>query len=163
MPYVSGFLIEGPVDPEFGRPGGPVDPGYGRPGGGGPTDPGFGRPPPIGGTLPEQPPGIWPPINWHTPIQPLPPESNVPPGTIWPPPGHVGGGPMPGRPGHPDAGLPAAPARPDAGLPTPPSGTLPVKRLFWMLAYCPALGWNFVCVDPSLSVGTPLPPTPEPK
>jgi hypothetical protein len=32
-----------------------------------------------------------------------------------------------------------------------------------MLAYCPALGWNFVAVDPSLSVGHPLPPHAEPK
>jgi hypothetical protein len=27
----------------------------------------------------------------------------------------------------------------------------------------PGVGWRYVAVDPSLSVGYPLPPTPEPK
>lgn len=101
-----------PVDPGFGRPGqGPVDPGFGnRPGGG--VDPGFGNRPPTdpgygvgsghhpshglpggggGSTLPEPPPGIWPPPSPSNPIVPLPPEGSgggtlpVEPGTIWPP------------------------------------------------------------------------------
>jgi hypothetical protein len=32
-----------------------------------------------------------------------------------------------------------------------------------MIAYCPSLGWNYIAVDPSLEVGMPLPPHPEPK
>jgi len=129
--------------------GGPVDPGYGGGIGAGRPDnslpPGF---PPIGSTLPEPPPGVWPPLTGWAPIQPAPP--GTPPGSIWPPigrpdrpgnalptppgrPPQVGGGPADpvGRPpqvgggpatppGRPDAGLPPSPGRPDAGLPPQP-------------------------------------------
>ena len=122
--------------------------------------------PPIGVTLPEQPPQVWPPISWGNPIAPIIDNTlPVQPGTIWP---------SPGRPPHVDAGLPVQPGHPDAGLPTPPSGTLPARppvrpdntlpsRTFWMLCYCPALGWRFVSVDPSLRPGMPIPPAPAPK
>ena len=168
MQYVQGWLMEG-VDPGFGnRPGGPVDPGYGVGGGNRPDNslpPGV---PPIGSTLPEQPPGVWPPITWWAPIQPAHPIAGVPvqPGTIWPPvhpprpdqglppaAGHPDQG-LPPSPGHPDQGLPPSPGHPDQGLP---------GRVFWMLAYCPSLGWRFVAVDPSLSVGNELPPHAEPR
>ena len=139
MPYVQGFLIEGPVDP-----------GFGRPGGGGPVDPGFGvgvgpDHPWVPGHLPD-PPGVWPPLTPSNPIGPIIDNTlPVAPGTIWPPPG------APDRPGN---ALPGQPARPDNTLPS---------RVFWMLCYCPSLGWRFVAVDPSLSAGTPLPPAPVPE
>jgi hypothetical protein len=157
----------GPVDPGFGHPGSPGHPGNALP-------PGF---PPIGVTLPEPPPGVWPPLTGWAPIQPAHPIAGVPvpPGAIWPPPGHVSGGPIyPG--GHPDQGLPPAPGRPAQPLPTPParpdqglpgSGARPDHGLpsqtYWLVAGIPGVGWRYVAVDPSLVVGTPLPPTPEPK
>jgi hypothetical protein len=163
--------------------GGPTDPGFGGGIGAGHPDnslpPGF---PPIGSTLPEPPPGIWPPITGWAPIQPAPPD--VPPGAIWPPIGHPGH-PLPPSPGHPDAGLPPSPGRPDAGLPpaparpgtplpTPPSGTLPARppvvpghdlpsQVYWVVVGIPGVGWRYAAIDPSLTVGHPLPPTAEPK
>jgi hypothetical protein len=143
--------------------------------------------PPIGSTLPEPPPGVWPPLSPWAPIQPAPP--GTPPGTIWPPigrpvdpgygrPGVGAGHPdagLPPSPGHPDAGLPPAPARPDAGLPPspghpsggpiapPPGSTLPVPKTWWLVAGIPGIGFRYVAIDPSLTVGYPLPPAPEPK
>ena len=164
MPYVSGFLIEGPVDPGFGRPGG---------GHGGPADPGYGisadRPAhPI--VLPPPPPGIWPPPTGGNPIVPVGPDNTlpVPPGCIWPNPNppsidntlpggrppHVGGGPMPGGE-RPDNTLPG-------GAPPMVDNTLP-SQTYWMLCYSPSLGWKYVSVDPSLRPGMPLPPTAQPK
>jgi len=66
----------------------------------------------------------------------------------------------------PDQGLPPDPANPDNTLPPTSGGgggTLPVQRTFWMLAYCPSLGWRYVAVDPSLKPGNALPPTATPK
>jgi hypothetical protein len=90
--------------------------------GGGHPDQGL---PPGSPGSPDQglptPPGIWPPDS----LPPLPPGINPPVG-IWPPsrptvPSH----PIviyPGRPVHPDQGLPGGgrPARPDQGLPGEP-------------------------------------------
>jgi hypothetical protein len=145
---------EGHPDNELPGMEGPVDPGYG-------IDLGAG----IDNTLPEPPPGIWPPPSHGRPIVPIGPDNTLPvaPGTIWPSPGrppHVGGGPVvrpphasgqpvPGDPAHPDQGLPAGGARPDNTL---PSGK------FWIVAGIPGLGWRYVCVDPSLEVGYPMPP-----
>jgi hypothetical protein len=160
MPFVQGYLtIRERGQPGNELPEAPVDPGFG------------GGVPPIGSTLPEPPPGIWPPITPSHPIQPAPP--GTPPGAIWPPIGHPGH-PLPPSPGHPDTGLPPSPGRPDAGLPTPPSGTLPARppvapghdlpsHVFWVVVGIPGVGWRYVAVDPSLSVGYPLPPAPEPK
>jgi hypothetical protein len=163
MPFVSGFLRVksggGGNYPDNELPGmeGPVDPGYG-------IDLGAG----IDNSLPEPPPGIWPPPSFGRPIVPIGPDNTLPvqPGTIWPSPGrpnrpdntlpgrppHVGGGPMPGGE-RPDNTLPGQPARPDNTL---PSGK------FWIVAGIPGLGWRYVCVDPSLSVGNELPPEPAP-
>ena len=174
MPFVSGFLKV--------RGGGHSD--QELPGMEGPTDPGYGisidRP---DNSLPP-PPSVWPPPTLGNPIRPVDPGFGggipVRPGTIWPSPGrppHVGGGPMPGRPARPDAGLPAQPGHPgggpmpggehpDAGLPGGQGGTIDntlPSKVFWMLCYCPTLGWKFVAVDPSLEVGMPLPPAPTPK
>jgi hypothetical protein len=135
---------------------GPVDPGFGGGIGSGHPDnslpPGF---PPIGSTLPEPPPGVWPPLTPSAPIQPAHPIAGVPvpPGTIWPSPGHPSQG-LPVGPGHPDQGLPVAPGHPDQGLPS---------KTFWIVAGIPGVGWRYVAVDPSLTVGHPLPPTPAPK
>lgn len=133
---VDGFDPEGPVDPGFGggigadRPGNALPPGV----------------PPMGSTLPEPPPGMWPPPSFTRPIVPIPPNNTLPiaPGTIWP---------SPGRPARPDNSLPAG-GHIDNGL---PSGK------FWVVAGIPGVGWRYVCVDPSLVVGTPLPPAPAPK
>jgi hypothetical protein len=139
MPFYFGHLreVSGPVDPGFGQPGGPVDPGYGIGVGGHP-----------GHDLPEPPPGIWPPLTASNPIAPVPPEASTkpPPGAIWPP---------PGRPVHPDAGLPGG----SGGVVTPPIAS----ATYWMIAYCPSLGWRYVTVDPSLDVGYPLPPAAQPR
>lgn len=172
MPFVSGFLTVR----ERGHPGNEL------PGSEGPTDPGYG----ISSDRPDQglpppPPGIWPPPSLGNPIAPVDPGFGggipVQPGTIWPSPGrpnrpdqglpgggHVSGQPVPGgghpsgQPvpggGRPDQGLPSGGARPDQGLPS---------KTYWMLCYCPSLGWRYVSVDPSLEVGTPLPPAPAPK
>lgn len=157
---VEGFDPEGPVDPGFGvgggdRPGNALPPGV----------------PPMGGTLPEPPPGVWPPPSFGSPIVPIIDNTlPVAPGTIWP---------SPGRPNRPDAGLPVAPGHPGGG--PMPGGERPGNALpglppgkFWVVAGIPGVGWRYVCVDPSLSVGmplpvppvtpgTPLPPTPAPK
>jgi len=159
MPFVSGFLhVKGGGHPGNELPEGerPVDPGYGM-------DLGSG----IDNTLPEPPPGIWPPPSFSRPIVPIIDNTlPVQPGTIWPSPGRpphisggpvpptVGGGPMPGTPSRPDNTLPKPPGTPDNSL---PSGK------FWVVAGIPGMGWRYVCVDPSLSAGTPLPPAPAPK
>lgn len=158
MPRVSGFLHVEEGD-------GPVDPGFG--GGIGAGHPGNALPPgvpPIGGTLPEPPPGIWPPISWVHPIQPLPPNSPTPPGTIWPPPGHVSGQPVPGG-GHPSGQPVPGGGRPDnalPGQPNSPGNALPSSK-FWIVAGIPGVGWRYVCVDPSLTIDAGLPPSAQPK
>jgi hypothetical protein len=102
--------------------------------------------PPIGVTLPEPPPGIWPPPSFTRPIAPIIDNTlPVQPGTIWP---------SPGRPNRPDNTLPGQPGHIDNTL---PSGK------FWVVAGIPGVGWRYVCVDPSLTPGTPLPPAPAPK
>lgn len=172
MPYVSGFLIEGPVDPSFGRPGGghrPADPGYG-------IDLGAG----IDNSLPAPPPGVFPPpIIGGGPIVPAPP--GTPPGVIWPPlwspvdpgygagrplpphigggpavpPAHVGGGPMPGTPPVVGGGPATPPARPDNTLPS---------QVYWVVVGVPGIGWRYCAIDPSLSVGGgPVMPGAQPK
>jgi hypothetical protein len=169
MPFGFFVEVEGPVDPGFGGGGLPPHPSHGLPG------------VPPGSTLPEPPPGIWPPPDFTRPIVPIGPDNTLPvqPGTIWPSPGrparpdqglpgggHISGQPIPGQPARPDQGLPGQPARPDNSL---PSGK------FWVVAGIPGVGWRYVCVDPSLEVGggpmpggpsrpdQTLPPTPEPK
>ena len=114
--------------------------------------------PPMGSTLPVPPPGIWPPPSFTHPIVPIGPDNTLPvqPGTIWP---------SPGKPDRPSNELPGQPSRPDHSLPS---------SKFWVVAGIPGVGWRYVCVDPSLTVGNelpsrppvagqPLPPTPEPK
>ncbi len=171
MPFVSGYLNV----TERGHPG------HDLPGGGQePVDPGFGQGhplPPMGGTLPEPPPGVWPPPSMGAPIVPVDPGFGggipVPPGTIWPPvgrPPHIDAGPADpaGRPPQVGGGPAQPPGRPPqvgGGPATPPGlpGHALPSRVFWMLCYTPTLGWKFVAVDPSLSVGMPLPPAPAPK
>src|SRR5580765_395419 len=155
MPYVSGFLRtrHTPGHPDQGLPEGerPVDPGYG-------IDIGAG----IDNSLPMPPPGVWPPLTPSHPIQPAPP--GTPPGVIWPP---IYGG------GHPDQGLPTPPVRPDQGLPGSqphpdqglpgsqphPDHGLPSKT-YWVVVGIPGVGWRYVAVDPTLTVGYPLPSPP---
>lgn len=156
MPFVSGFLKV-----RSGPGGGGEGPDNTLPGVEGPVDPGYGHP------IPTPPPGIWPPPSLGNPIVPVDPGFGIPitPGTIWP---------SPGRPPHIDAGLPTPPSgtlparppvRPDAGLPQPPGSiSNPIQpHTYWMLCYCPSLGWNYIAVDPSLQPGTPLPPSAQPK
>jgi hypothetical protein len=126
--------------------------------------------------IPPSPPQVWPPITVGAPIAPAHPIAGAPvrPGTIWPSPGrpshdlpHVPGhpaNPLPGSPGHPSTGPvpPGTVSPPIASPPATPGHDLP-SNVYWMLCYCPSLGWNFVAVDPSLSVGYPLPPHAEPK
>jgi hypothetical protein len=64
-----------------------------------------------------------------------------------------------GTPPHPDQGLPGQQPRPDHGLPSQ-------KFLVAIVAVSAGGGLEVVgytVVDPSLSVGYPLPPYPEPK
>jgi hypothetical protein len=158
---------EGHPDNELPGMEGPVDPGYG-------IDLGAG----IDNTLPQPPPGIWPPPSHGRPIVPIGPDNTLPvaPGTIWPSPGrpvdpgygrpgggpHPGGGPMPGRPGHPSGQPVPGGERPDNTLPGGSGGqidnTLPSQK-FWIVCGIPGLGWRYVCVDPSLEVGYPMPPS----
>jgi hypothetical protein len=166
MPRVhvtGGYLNVDTMGPE-----GPVDPGFG-----GGADPGHpwlpGHLPPIGGTLPEPPPGIWPPPVAIWPPTPLPPDYPMPPGAIWPPVGHPGN-PLPPVPGHPDTGLPPDPAYPDAGLPPVPGhpGGGPITSQKMLVAIVAVTAHGLKCigytvVDPSLDAGMPLPPHPEPK
>jgi hypothetical protein len=156
----GGALMLAEIGPE-----GPVDPGFG--GGIGAGHPGNALPPgfpPIGGTLPEPPPGIWPPLTPTAPIQPAPPW--VPPGAIWPPIGRPPHAPIGGAGERPDAGLPPVPGHPDAGLPVSPghpSGGPIEPKTYWVVCGIPGVGWRYAAIDPSLSVGYPLPPAPEPK
>lgn len=161
MPYVHGFLkiAEGADRP--------TDPDYGIDAGGRPTNP-------I--VLPPPPPGIWPPPTAGNPIVPIRPPTVgggpvLPPGMIWPPVwwhGDHAGHPLPpgGVAGHPP---PLAPVRPGQGLPKPPAGSggtpghdLPVRsETFVVLCGIPGIGWRYVVVNPSLTVG--YPEVPEPK
>jgi hypothetical protein len=43
-----------------------------------------------------------------------------------------------------------------------PDNTLPSQK-FWVVCGIPGIGWRYVCVDPSLVAGMPLPPAPAPK
>jgi hypothetical protein len=106
--------------------------------------------PPIGpdNTLPEPPVGIWPPPSFSRPIVPIGPDNTLPvtPGTIWP---------SPGRPARPDNSLPGGSGgQIDNSLPS---------QTYWVVAGIPGIGWRYIAIDPSLEVGHPLPPTPEPK
>ena len=148
MPFGYFIPVKG-GHPDQSLPGmeGETDPGYGHDIGG------------IGGTLPIPPPGIWPPPSFTHPIVPIGPDNTLPvqPGTIWP---------APGKPDRPSNELPGQPSRPDHSLPS---------SKFWVVAGIPGVGWRYVCVDPSLTVGnelpttkpptagTPLPGTPAPK
>ena len=142
MPHVSGFLHitrRGHPDNDLpAGPGGPIDPGFGV-GGDGIDNELPGGVPPLGVTLPEQPPGVWPPLTLNHPWFPLPPDSAVPPGAIWPPPG---GPPHPWDPIPPDA------------------STKPPEKKIWIVAGIPGIGWRYICVDLSAK---PPPPQPEPK
>lgn len=147
MPFVQGFLRVRSRDgsgnyPDNTLPGG---------GSGGEIDNSLpGDQPGIDNTLPlpEPPPGIWPPPSHGRPIVPIGPDNTLPvtPGTIWP---------SPGRPARPDHSLPG-------GGGGQVDNTLP-SQTFWMIAYCPSLGWKYIAVDPSLEVGHPLPPAAQPK
>jgi len=169
MPYVTGFLnVRHAGHPDQGLQEGerPVDPGYGIDLGGN-----------VDNSLPMPPPGVWPPLTPSHPIQPTPP--GTPPGVIWPPiygGGHPSHPIAPGRPGHPDQGLPPVQGRPDQGLPgdqphpdqglpgqpARPDQGLP-SNTFWVVCGIPGIGWRYICVDPSLTIGYPMPPGASPK
>jgi hypothetical protein len=143
--------LGGGEGPDNSLPGaeGPVDPGYG-------VDTGVGidnslppGTPPIGSTLPEPPPGIWPPPSFTRPVVPIGPSHPIAPV-------------QPGLPSHPIAGAPGSPSHPIA----PPPGTIwpPVAGApsgkFWIVAGIPGIGWRYVCIDPSLSIDNSLPGAP---
>lgn len=179
--------VERPADPGFGiDQGGSIDnslpPGWKPIGSTLPEQPPGVWPPlspslPVVPALPWVPPGmIWPPPGrppGHVSGQPVFPPGHPSAGLPIPP-NYVGGGPV-YPPGHPSAGLPIPPGHPGNALPIAPvrpghdlppgegTATPPIAhRCFWMLAYCPSLGWNFVAVDPSLSIGwTPAGPQPK--
>jgi hypothetical protein len=73
---------------------------------------------------------------------------------------------LPGSQPRPDQGLPGAQPGIDNTLPQPPPQiSNPIYDTYWMLCYTPNHGWKYVAVDPSLTVGYPLPdtePTPTP-
>jgi hypothetical protein len=158
-----GSIIVVPGGPDNSLPGAP--PGYW----------GGVAPPVIDNTLPPPPPGIGPPPVGIWPPSPLPPDYPMPPGSIWPPVGHpshpIAGTPPPrpdqGLPGsqpHPDQGLPGQPPRPDQGLPGAPPRPdhgLPSQKFLVAIVAVSAGGGlrvvGYTVVDPSLSVGLPLP------
>lgn len=145
MPFVSGYLKVGqPGHPDQGLPDGEseTDPGYGIEVGGGHPDNGL---PPLSPNRPNNglptPPPVFPPPTPSHPIVIAPP--GTPPGTIWP------------SPGTPDNSLPGGQGgQVDNSLPS---------QVFWVVAGIPGLGWRYVCVDPSLKPGMPLPPHGTPK
>ena len=158
MPFVSGYLKvkSGSGNyPDNELPGmeGPIDPGYG-------IDLGAG----IDNSLPEPPPGIWPPPSFGRPIVPIGPDNTLPvqPGTIWPSPGRPNrpDNSLPGSGGRPDNTLPGSQPGPDntlPGQPARPDNTLPSQK-YWIVAGIPGIGWRYVCIDPSLTIGYPMPP-----
>ncbi len=128
-----------------------------------------GQQPGIDNSLPKPPPGVFPPPVISHPIVPIPPGTSVPPGTIWPP-------VNPDRPsnelpsgGRPDNTLPpgvdntlpgGSGGRPDntlPGQPNRPDNSLPGSQTFWVVVWIPGYGWRYVAVDPSLTIGYPLP------
>jgi len=152
------LIIEGvaPGRPDNSLPGwdGPVDPGYG-------IEEGH-----VDNTLPT-PPGIWPPPVSIWPPTPLPPDYPMPPGSVWPPirpvdPGYGVGNErpdnaLPGQPPVVDNTLPGSQPRPDHGLPSQ-------KFLVAIVGVSAGGGLKvigYTVVDPSLSVGYPLPPPPQ--
>jgi hypothetical protein len=157
--YIQGWLIEGGIDNTLP-----------------PRPPLPSRPPYIDNSLPP-PPGLWPPPTEIWPPIALPPGYPMPPGSIWPPthppdPGYgqghpappVAGMPLPGAPGHPANPPPLGPGHPDAGLPVGPGhpgNALPsVKYLVAIVGGSASSGWKvigYTVVDPSLTVGMPLP------
>lgn len=122
--------------------------------------------PGIDNTLPVPPPGIWPPPSLAHPIVPLPPNHPMPPGSIWPPiyppdPGYGQGRPRP--PGY-VSGQPLPGGEVDNELPEGPQGPVHPRQPRFLVAIVGAsthggglqvIGWTVV--DPSLSVGLPLP------
>jgi hypothetical protein len=168
MPFVSGFLnIVSPGEPDNSLPGGsPGSPDNSLPGG--PNYPSHGLPSPGHPSqgLPKPPPGVWPPPIATHPIVPARP--GTPPGTIWPPvnPDRPNQGLPGGSGGSPDNTLPEEQPEPDNTLPKPPGYPdqgLPGSQTYWVVAGIPGYGWRYIAVDPSLTIGYPLPPAPEPK
>jgi hypothetical protein len=112
--------------------------------------------------MPPPPPGIWPPPASIWPPIALPPDYPMPPGSIWPPvhPPVVGGGPVVPPPGV-DNTLP-----PGVDNSLPPTGGTSSKYLVAIVGASQGGGLTvigYTVVDPSLSVGMPLPPAPQPK
>jgi len=152
FPVPEGSVIVTPGGPDNSLPGAP--PGYW----------GGVAPPLIDNTLPPPPPGIWPPPVSIWPPTPLPPDYPMPPGSIWPP----------IHPPHPDHGLPGAPPVVDNTLPPGVDNTLPpgspgtpshpISSSKYLVAIVGASQGGglkvvgYTVVDPSLSVGYPLPP-----
>jgi hypothetical protein len=157
--------------------GGILDVQAGNPGGIDNTLPGL--QPGIDNTLPVPPPGIWPPPTLGHPIVPVPPDYPMPPGAVWPPvypsdpgygqghprPPHVGGGPIQRPPGY-VSGQPLPGGEVDNELPegSPPQTPVQPRQPRFLVAIVGAsshggglqvIGWTVV--DPSLSVGMPLP------
>jgi hypothetical protein len=156
-----------PVDPGFGIPLPPVTVTPTPPTIGYPLPPTYPVPPNyVDNTLPR-PPTMWPvppvpPTTWPPP-QPIYPGVPIYPTLPAPPyPPHVGGGPAPTPPG----GVvtpPIAPGgeTPGTPLPMPPGAVWPplpgvegkVLALVWVVGY----GYRWTVLDPSLTVGYPLP------
>jgi hypothetical protein len=70
---------------------------------------------------------------------------------------------LPPAPAHPDQGLPPDPAHPSGGPVPPDASTKPPSNTYWVVVGIPGIGWRYTAIDPSLTVGHPLPPTPQPK
>jgi hypothetical protein len=105
--------------------------------------------PPIGSTLPEPPPGIWPPPSFNHPWAPIPGVGGERPGHDLPTPPS---GTLPVRPpvvpGH---DLPAVP-----GTIWPPVNQHPPRDgKFWVVAGIPGTGWRYILVDVTQIIGKP--------
>src|SRR3954469_16868551 len=146
MPYVKGFLnIVSSGSPDQSLPG--EQPGMDN------SLPGFSGS--VDNSLPP-PPGIWPPPEHISPL-PVPPGYPMPPGSIWPPVNvHRPDQSLPGTVGNrPDQSLPSGPA--DSTSPKPQ----PSNKFLVAIVTASANGGlrviGYTVVDPSLSVGFPLP------
>jgi hypothetical protein len=110
-------------------------------------------PPPV---ITPKPPGGKPPVVWPPQIDNSLPE---PPPGIWPPPGAPDNS-LPPTPGQ----LPVFPDSPgEPGTIWPPLPVMPDEGNLLVIVWVPGVGYRWAVVDPTLKPDQGLPPTAQPK